>query len=258
MELNNNPSFILQFGFIFVSLSVVAWWIWVSNFAYNQYDISEKRAAKSSVNKIVLLVSTLLLSLWLIGTAVFSFQELAHQFDVFPPPGLQLMLVLVAITITLAMTKPGKILSHYTPLYLLVGFQMFRIPVELLIHQAYEENITIIEMTYVGHNFDILTGVSALIVAFLLVKRELPRIVLFVWNSLGLALLINVVVTGIFSMPHPMQTIATDFPNVWITFFPFIWLPAILVCSALFGHLLVFRYLWICKKQSDSLIAQAE
>ena len=60
---------------------------------------------------------------------------------------------------------------------------------------------------------------------------------------LGLALLIAIVTIAILSSPVPFRTFDAGPANTYVTGFPGVWLPAVLVQAALLGHLLVFRRL---------------
>jgi len=129
------------------------------------------------------------------------------------------------------------------PLGLLVGFQSFRLLVELLIHQAVVEGIAPPQMTWTGWNFDIVVGVSALIVGPL--AGRLPTSALRIWNLACAGILVVVVIVAVLSMPTPLRVFSDGPPNVWITQLPFIWLPSILVFAALAGHVLTARHLGI-------------
>jgi hypothetical protein len=59
---------------------------------------------------------------------------------------------------------------------------------------------------------------------------------------LGTVLLVNILVIAIASMPM-FHWFGMDRLNVWVADPPFVWLPAVLVLSALAGHLLMFRKL---------------
>ena len=63
------------------------------------------------------------------------------------------------------------------------------------------------------------------------------------WNVLGTALLATIVAIVILSAPLPIRVFTEGPTNVWVTRFPGVWLPAVLVQAALLGHLLVFRKL---------------
>lgn len=247
MELGTAPSNTLLGGFMILPILLACWWVWTSGRAYGV----DNNSGSVAFNNKAAALSAVLLITWLILSAFVGLQDWAHSFDSFPPPGVRVFFALIATTFIIALSKPGKILALNTPLWLLIGFQTFRVPLELLIHQAYSENITIVEMTYFGRNFDIITGILALAIAVYAYKRAVPNKIIFTWNILGLALLVNVVASGVMSMPHKFQIIETDIANIWVTFFPFIWLPFILVCSALFGHLLVFRYLLARKEEAE-------
>lgn len=99
-------------------------------------------------------------------------------------------------------------------------------------------------MAFSGQNFDILTGIFALLVAGIWQLGVRSQAMVWIWNILGFILLLNVIGLALLSMPTPLQQIFSDPPNIWITFFPFTYLPTVLVAFALFGHLLIFRRLW--------------
>ena len=60
----------------------------------------------------------------------------------------------------------------------------------------------------------------------------------------GLALLANIVIVSVLSAPVPFRVFMNEPASVFVTTVPYVWLPAILVQAAWFGHLLVFRNLW--------------
>jgi hypothetical protein len=99
-----------------------------------------------------------------------------------------------------------------------------------------------VQMSYSGRNLDIVTGVTALVVAVLVRRRVAGRTLVAVWNVMGLALLVNVVTIAILSTPR-IRFFGDDRLNVFVTHPPFVWLPAVMVPTALAGHLLVFRAL---------------
>ena len=104
---------------------------------------------------------------------------------------------------------------HRRPLPLLVGFQAFRILVELAIHRAVVEGVAPPQLTWSGRNWDVVTGVGALVL--MPIASSLPRWLLHVWNGIGFALLVNVLSVAVLSMPLPWQVFEPD--NVWVVFF---------------------------------------
>ncbi len=98
------------------------------------------------------------------------------------------------------------------------------------------------QMTYTGRNFDILTGATALIVAWWLGTGRGGRPLALTWNVFGFLLLVNVVSIAVRSTPR-FRAFGDDHLNVFVTYPPFVWLPAVMVLAALAGHLLIFRRL---------------
>ena len=161
-----------------------------------------------------------------------------------PAPALFVVLVLTLCTVAFAFSPPGARLAAGTSLGAIVVLQAFRIPVELMLHRLHTEGIVPVQMTYVGRNFDILTGISGLLLgAWLLSGRPVPRQVVLAWNVLGLALLANIVTTAVLSTPVPFRRFLDQPPHTLPSTFPFVWLPSFLVQVALGSHLLVFRQL---------------
>lgn len=68
------------------------------------------------------------------------------------------------------------------------------------------------------------------------------------WNFLGLALLIVIVVLAVLSAKTPLQQFAFDRPNIAVAYFPFNWLPSVVVPIVLLSHLAALRQLLITKR----------
>ena len=101
-------------------------------------------------------------------------------------------------------------------------------------------------MTWEGGNLDILSGLSAPIVAYYVFrKHSFSHKFLLVWNIICLLLLANIVVRAVLSAPFPFQKLALDQPNIAILNFPVVWLPTFIVPVVLFGHLASLRKLTI-------------
>lgn len=165
------------------------------------------------------------------------------RFDSMPPTMVILLVVMLVASFWIGMSRTGERLALGVPLALLVGFQVFRLPLELLMHRAYEEGVMPVQMSFSGYNFDILTGVLALPVAALLATGQLPLWVARAWNVMGALLLANVLAIALMSTPTPLRMFHNEPANLWVTQAPFVWLPAVLVPAALIGHIVIFRRL---------------
>ena len=78
--------------------------------------------------------------------------------------------------------------------------------------------------------------------------RDGMRRLVAAWNTLGLALVLNVVTIGVLSTPRLLY-FGVDHVNTFVMRTPFVWLPAVMVLAALSGHLLIFRALFDTGRQ---------
>jgi hypothetical protein len=139
-------------------------------------------------------------------------------------------------------SRLGRQLAVCVPIAALVGVQAFRLPLELIMHRGFQQGFVPIQMTYAGRNFDIVTGVTAALLGAALLRVRVPRMVVLLWNVMGLVLLANVLTIAVLSMPM-LRRFGADRMNVWVAVPPFVWLPAVLVVAALAGHIIIFRRL---------------
>lgn len=127
-------------------------------------------------------------------------------------------------------------------LRMLMLLHVVRIPVEFTLLWLFLGGQVPQIMTFEGRNFDILSGILAPIVYFIAFhllqnRHTVKKWLLIAYNVLGLALLANIVTIAIMALPSPMQSIAFDQPNRAVLYFPYIWLPTIIVPIVLFSHL---------------------
>src|SRR5215211_4818775 len=134
------------------------------------------------------------------------------SFSTRPPTMLVIVGGVVAISIAVGTSQLGRRLATGIPLAILVGVQGFRILLEVMMHRAYVEGLMPVQMSFSGFNFDILTGISAAVVALV-------------------------------SAPTPIRLFHNEPSNEWIAHAPWVWLPAVYVLAAVLGHILVFRRL---------------
>jgi hypothetical protein len=164
------------------------------------------------------------------------------------PPKIMIYGVLPAglFIITFFVFKKGRKFIDSLPMKTLIFLHIIRIPVEIGLFLLFTYGAVPKLMTFEGLNFDVLSGLTAPLVAYFgLNKGKINHKILLTWNLLCLALLINVVVIGIFSAPTPMQQFAFDQANVALLNFPYSWLPTFIVPAVLFSHLVTLRKLLI-------------
>jgi len=187
-------------------------------------------------------VSSIASLTWMAITWIAAAWGIFREWDRTPPPFGFLVLAIVALGFSIAFSSFGTRIATAIPLWVLVLVQGFRLPLELAMHGMYTRGIMPVQMTYTGRNFDIVTGALAIVIGILAARRIVGRRIIAAWNVLGLALLINVVTVAILATPR-FRYFGDDHLNVWVTYPPFVWLPAVMVLAALAGHLLIFRAL---------------
>lgn len=177
------------------------------------------------------------LSLWLVFTAILAVGGFYQTVDSVPPRiflfGVLPSILFIALYFVLFRDFIERI-----PLRLLTLLHVVRVPVELVLYWLFLAGQVPEVMTFAGWNFDILSGVLAIVVYFAAFRGGAVRKgFLWAFNLVGLALLVNIVSIAVMSIPSPMQQLAFDQPNRAVIYFPYVWLPAIIVPAVLFAHL---------------------
>jgi hypothetical protein len=215
----------------FVLFGALLWGTHVASRRLNEDDGTRRHA---------MLITVVVSAVWMTATWRAAESGVLRLWDATPPPFAVLVVGILGVTAVLACTAYGRRLALGLPLWVLIGIQGFRLPLELAMHAMYERGVMPEQMSYSGRNFDIVTGITALMVAWLVRSGRVGRRVVLAWNVLGLLLVLNVVTVGILSTPR-FRLFGDDRVNVFITYPPFVWLPAVMVLAALAGHLIVFR-----------------
>jgi len=166
------------------------------------------------------------------------------RFEARPPPILLFMAVLLVGSVALGLSSTGGLLASRVPLVGLVGVQAFRLPLELAMHQAATDGIMPVELSFSGYNFDIVTGVLAIVVVVAWRAGLLRRWMLWLANIVGIAALLAIVAIALLTSPM-LHAFGTDpaHLNTWVAEVPYVWLPAILVAFAVAGHVVITRAL---------------
>ena len=183
---------------------------------------------------------------WLLVTGLVAASGVLRRFDTFPPPFAGFILSVPVLAIAVACSPLGTRLVRGLPLWVLVGSQVYRFPLELLMHEAHVEGVMPVQMSYSGQNYDIVTGITAGLLGGWLARGRVPRGVVVAWNALGFVLLLNVVTVAVVSTPI-FRWFGNDRLNTFVTYWPFVWLPTVLVTAALMGHILVGRKLALAR-----------
>jgi len=156
-----------------------------------------------------------------------------------PAPLLLFFGTINLVSVTAALSPLGRWFATGVPITALVGFQGFRLPLELVLHAWSEQGTIPRSMTWSGSNFDIFSGVVAL-VALPFAGRH--RAVAWVANGIGLALLVNVIRAAVLSSPVPFGW-GVEPPLQLALHLPYALIAPVCVGGALFGHIVLTRAL---------------
>ncbi|GEM_PF-863553 len=181
---------------------------------------------------------------WMLVTATLANAGLLARVDRAPAPMAVMLPLILALPMVMALSPLGGRLAAALPIAALVGLQMFRLPLELVMHRAAELGIMPSELSYSGYNLDIVTGTGAAVLFLALRVAAVPRAAVWAWNAWGLWCL--AVIAWVARSGSPMVRAFGDDPrhvNTWVLYFPYVWLPTVLVMIALSGHLVLTRAL---------------
>jgi hypothetical protein len=147
------------------------------------------------------------------------------------------LLILILFLIPAGRSFIDGLKPHY-----LTWLHTVRIPVEIGLWLHFTMGTVPELMTFEGRNFDILAGITAPFVAYLVfIRKSAGKKLLLIWNFISLALVVNVIINAILAAPTPFQQWGFEQPNIGLLYFPFIWLPACIVPLVVFSHLAVIR-----------------
>jgi hypothetical protein len=191
------------------------------------------------------LALTAAVALVMAASAAAALSGLLARFDLTPPPMAVMIVSVVALGLLLGLSRAAADTAAEVPLAILIGLQAFRLPLELVMHRAATLGIMPVELSYSGYNFDIVTGTGALLL-FLAMQAgwRVPARVIWVWNIWGFWCLAVIAVIAVTTAP--MVRLFGDDPrhvNSWVLYFPYVWLPVVLVTVALAGHITITRAL---------------
>ncbi len=164
------------------------------------------------------------------------------QFDRRPPPLALFMATVIGGAIAFGASRFAAPLAHALPLASLIGFQAFRLPLELVMHEAANAGVMPSLLSFSGWNFDIVTGTLALPVAALVAAGRAPRWLVPAWNALGISALCVIAGIAIATAPF-VEAFGPQQVNRWVAYLPFVYLPGVMVAAAIVGHVLVIRRL---------------
>lgn len=216
-------SLTLQITFGFISLITVCWFYLASN------------KSRSFL---------LILIFWMIFQMALGMSGFYVDGHSLPPRFLLLLLPPILLVVVIAFSLKGKIFMDSLDLKQLTLIQSIRAGLELVLFFLYTAKAVPEIMTFEGRNFDIVSGLTAPFVYYYgFIKQRMSRTAMIAWNFIALGLALNIVITAILSAPTPLQQFGFDQPNIAVAYFPFTWLPSVVVPILIFSHFVSIRQL---------------
>ena len=211
-------------AFVAIVIAVIGAFLWAVHHSY--------RSGKAVT------LAALTLTFWLGG---LSLLVVSGRMPGLPLSGLPFFFApILLVCVGTGLSPVGARLAAGVPLVALVGFQAFRLPLELVLHSWAAQGVIPETMTWTGQNWDILSGTLALAAALL--ASRFPAIVR-ITNIVGFALLLNVMRVAILSSPVPFGWGAEP-PLLLALHLPYTFIGPVCVGGALFGHIVLTRALW--------------
>ncbi|WP_437917873.1 hypothetical protein [Sphingobacterium sp. LRF_L2] len=192
------------------------------------------------------ILSGILLFIWCILISIAAIGNVFIETPIFLPVTL-IATALLTLILYLRL-KTDKIDYRF-----FLWIHILRIPVEAVLFGLYLKHKVPLQMTYLGWNFDILFGITAVIllaVQILCKKRSFINLRI-IWNILGIISLLTILSIGILSSPIPLQRIAFEQPNIAVLEFPFVLLPTIIVPIVMLSHFLTLKHLFSRSKNDE-------
>jgi len=161
------------------------------------------------------------------------------------PPRFVLLIVLpLAVIISVFSTAKGRFFLDGFDIKTLTLLHTIRIGIELVLFWLFLNKTMPRLMTFEGRNFDLISGITATLVYYFgFVRRKLGAKTMLVWNLVCLFILLFTVANAVLSAPTPLQQFGFDQPTIAVLYFPFVWLPGVVVPLVIFSHLISIRLL---------------
>jgi hypothetical protein len=179
---------------------------------------------------------------WMIIQSVLAATGFFTVTNTLPPRFLLLVLIPFVTIVSLFSTARGRQFLDGFNLASLTILHSVRMAVELVLFWLFLYKAMPQLMTIEGRNFDLFSGITAPFVYYFgFVRKKLPARALIAWNFICLLILLFTVSNAILSAPTPFQQFGFDQPAVAVLYFPFVWLPGVIVPMVILSHLITIR-----------------
>ena len=117
------------------------------------------------------------------------------------------------------------------------ALHIVRFPVELLLFELAIRELLPMEMTFKGWNFDIIPGITSILLLLWMQYGAVHKKLLLGWNILGLFFILFILTNGFLSQELLYKNFGYTVPNTAITYFPIILLGGVIVPIVIYTHI---------------------
>lgn len=247
--MNSNIFLLAQIGFVILTIAFLYWLLKVLRSGIQQTSWTE--LAKQRVFNLI--TGTILI--WLLFVSIWSASGLMGKFENFPLNFAPIIVIPVVAILLLVLFSKGlsQILEHI-PAHQIIVMQNFRVFVEVLLWLLFVAAMLPEQMTFEGRNFDILAGLTAPVISWLLYRNKISKTVAILWNFASIGLLINIVTIAVLSTPSPWRIFFEEPSNTVVTVFPISFLPGFLVPLAYTLHLFSLKQLFASQPARQTVL----
>ncbi|MGW9684540.1 hypothetical protein [Flagellimonas sp. 2504JD1-5] len=218
-------SYVLLFGVLLLIL------LWGLINGLNKIGVSSSKRNRAVILTTLGIFSWLALQYFIWTTGFY--------YDLSLPPRIPLFMVLplfLFIVFFMFKNRNHKVLASI-PIALPIAVQSFRAVIEVLFYFTFIQGILPVQVTFEGANYDVLIGLSAIVMAVYANRPNASRKVLLVWNIIGILVVLFAAFIFITSFYFPSIWGDTGIP-IGFNQFPFLLLPTFLMPFAVFLHVL--------------------
>lgn len=175
---------------------------------------------------------------WFAVVFALAKSGLLGKFEDLPPKIPMVALGGVAVGLFVARISAVKEALVAMPPWWPVALQTFRAPLEVGLYLLFAAGLLPEQMTFAGRNFDVLVGLTAPVMAWLIATGRAPRWAQWAWQAAAIGLLINVISIAVTSAPGPLHREWPGLPLTSVAQWPYALLPGFFVPIAVLGHVL--------------------
>jgi hypothetical protein len=183
------------------------------------------------------------LLIWMVFVTVWSLSGIMADFSRFPFNFFPVIGPALITPVVLLFSKSWKEVLRNIPVANFIRLQHFRVFVELLLWALFAASVLPVQMTFEGRNLDVLSGLTAPVIAWLVVRNKISKTGLVAWNLICLGILINIIAIAILSTPSPIRVFMNEPANTIVTIFPVSLLPGFLAPFAFALHVFSLKQL---------------